>query len=187
MASNTEQNEYNLFIKPSKVEEVLTNKDDKSTEYIILQNNTLHSKHEELKEDIARITTERDELDSLNDNLSRSKSYLQGIAKNQYLLSQERSKQVVYYKDNIEECYNNQMYIHLLSVPYILMILFRILNYKVMVAVMIITMTGQSHLFHKNYKWKKDLPYHPDIIKIDAEIKVLDKSNDHLHELIDNF
>lgn len=179
--------EYNFFIKPTEVDNVIENKDDKSTAYIILQNNTLHSKHQELKEELETIKNERDELESLNENLERSKGCIQGLAKNQYLLSQEKTKQVSYYKKQLNYLYDQNEIIYYMSIPYILLILFHITNMKVSITVMIMTTAAQINHYIKNYNWMKQLTKNNDIKEIEDEIKALDKSNDYLHELIDNY
>lgn len=179
--------EFNLFIKPTEVEDVIANKDDKSTAYIILQNNTLHSKHLEMLEELKEVTNEKDELESLNESLDRSKSCLQGIAKNQYLLSQEKSKQVEYYKRQVNTMYMQSEFLHFLTLPYILLIMFHISNFKILIASVICITTVQINAYYENHLFIKNLSKNEDIKKIEDEIKTLDKSNDHLHELIDNF
>ena len=179
--------EYNIFIKPTEVEDIIANKDDKSTAYIILQNNTLHSKHQHMTEEIQTLTNERDDLESLNDSLERSKGCLQGVAKNQYLLSQEKSKQVEYYRRQVHTCYNQFEMLNALTLPYVLLILFNITNFKVLLTVMLAISTAQVNQYIENTKWMKDLSKNKEIVKIEDEIRSLDKSNDHLHELIDNF
>lgn len=180
--------EYNLFIKPTEIEDVISNKDDKSTAYIILQNNILHSKHLELLIDIKNLNNEKDDLENLNDNLSRGKSCVQGIAKNQYLLSQEKDKEIYYYKKYINELYNDKLKtMHFMCIPYLLIILSNFITYKGQLTLVVLVLSGQLNLYISQNKWKKNIDTHKDIIKITDEIKKLDQSNEHLHELIDNF
>lgn len=180
--------EYQMFIKPSKVESVIADKDDKSTAYIILQNNVLHSKHLDLLEQIEKLTAERDELESLNDSLCKSKAHLQGIAKNQYLLAQERSKLVDHFRKSVDHCFNECMLTHLFTVVFaILCYLATFTNFQFVLAGILVGFTGQVHVIVQSYKWKEELTKNADIVKVFEEIKTLDKSNDHLHQLIDNF
>ena len=179
--------EYNLFIKPTKIDDIIANKDDKSTAYIILQNNTLHTKYQEITQKNTELTSENDELESLNDSLERSKSCLQGVAKNQYLLSQEKTKQVEYYKYQVHNCYDQNKLINILTIPYVLLILFHITNFKVLLTIMIIISSSQINQYIENTKWMKQLTNNENIVKIEEEIKLLDKSNDHLHDLIDSY
>jgi hypothetical protein len=180
--------EYQMFIKPSKVQDVIDNKDDKSTAYIILQNNVLHSKHLDLLEQIEKLTAERDELESINDGLSRSKAHLQGIAKNQYLLSLEKSKLVSHYRASTDYLHRELMLTHLGSIPYVILCyLVTVMSFKFIFAAIVVGFTGQIRLVYDATKWKESLTKGPDIAKVFDEIQSLDKSNDHLHELIDNF
>ena len=61
------------------------------------------------------------------------------------------------------------------------------LNFKIKFAFVIVTFTIQCKTFYKQYIWYKNLHKNEDICEIEKEIKVLDKSSDTLHELVDNF
>ena len=66
------------------------------------------------------------------------------------------------------------------------MALFNVI-FKIKFALIIITCTVQGKIFYKQYMWYKNLHKNEDISEIEKEIKVLDKSSDTLHELVDNF
>ena len=67
------------------------------------------------------------------------------------------------------------------------MLLLRIQSIKIQVAVFIISSTCQMKIAIHDFHWTKDTTKNPDIKKVIKELTDLEKSNDHLHELIDNF
>ena len=180
--------EYSLFIKQSDIDNVTqNNNDDKTTAYIILQNNELHSKFNAITRELSVLTGERDTLDEYNDKLEKGKSHIQGIAKNQYLISQEKSKEIGFYKDCYQFMYSHYLYSSLLHIPYNFLLIFSIFSLKVKIALFFAT---YSFYFNKSidvYKYRKESCTGKKITDIKDELKSLDKSNDHLHELIDNF
>ena len=119
MSIHTNTPEYSLFIKQSDIDNVIqNNNDDKSTAYIILQNNELHSKYSVISKELSEITNEKLDLEDYNDKLEASKSHIQGITKNQYLISQEKSKETAFYKDCYQYMYENYFYSYLYHIPY---------------------------------------------------------------------
>ena len=178
--------EYNLFIKPSTISESVAGKDDKTTEYIILQNNTFISKHIEMLNQLKELKSQNDELEEFNDKLGRSKGCIQGIAKNQYLLNIENTKSIKFYKTQLDICFTSYLYSNIFILPWMVITLFN-LNFKIKFAFVIVTFTIQCKTFYKQYIWYKKLHKNEDICEIEKEIKVLDKSSDTLHELVDNF
>ena len=178
--------EYNFFIKPTEIEETVKNKDDKSTEYIIFQNNVLHSKNNELTQQLNVSIHEKDELEDYSDKLEKSKSFLQGISKNQYLLSREKDKEIVYYKSNIEQSFQMTLMSGIFTVPYVLLLLSNIVDTKIKYAIMIINTTTQLKMMYNNCKWKQFVYKTEELKEIEKEIKELDNSSEYLHDLIDN-
>ena len=178
--------EYNFFIKPNEIEETVKNKDDKTTEYIIFQNNVLHSKNNELTTQMNEMNNEKNELEDYSDKLEKSKSYLQGISKNQYLLSREKDKEIVYYKSKLEQSYDMTLLSGVFTVPYVLLILSNMIGMKVKYAIMVINITTQANMMYTNYKWKQSLYKTEELKEIEKEIKELDHSSEYLHDLIDN-
>ena len=178
--------EYNLFIKPTTISESIAGKDDKTTEYIILQNNTFISQHIDMLSELKEMKAQNDELEEFNEKLERGKGCIQGIAKNQYLLNIEKSKSIKFYKAQLKMCFMNYLYSNIFILPWLIMALFNII-FKIKFALIIITCTVQGKTFYKQYIWYKNLHKNEDIHEIEKEIKVLDTSSDTLHELVDNF
>ena len=188
MNSTTNKPEYSLFIKQSDIDNVIqSSNDDKSTAYIILQNNELHSKYNALSREITELASEKEELEDYNDKLERSKSHIQGITKNQYLISLEKSKETAFYKNCYQYLYINYLESCLLHIPYNFLIIFSIFSFKVKLSIFFIT---YSFFFNRSfdvYKFRKESLTGKKITEIKDELTNLDKSNDYLHELIDNF
>ena len=177
--------EYNLFIKPTTISESIAAKDDKTTEYIILQNNTFISKHIEMLNELKELKSQNDELEEFNENLGRGKGCIQGIAKNQYLLNIEKTKCTKFYKAQMNTCFTHYLYFNIFIFPWLIMTLFN-LNFKIKIALVVITCTIQSKMFYKQYIWYTNLHKNEDLCKIEKEMKILDTSSDTLHNLIDN-
>lgn len=178
--------EYNLFIKPTAISETISGKDDKTTEYIILQNNVFISQHIAMLNELKEMKAQNDELEEFNEKLERGKGCIQGIAKNQYLLNIEKSKCIKFYKTQLNTCFTHYLYSNIFILPWLFIALFNF-NFKIKIAFIVVTLTFQSKMFYKQYMWYTHIHKNNDIMEIEKEIKVLDKSTDTLHELVDNF
>ena len=185
----TNKPEYSLFIKQSDIDNVIQNSnDDKSTAYIILQNNELHSKYSVISKELSELTSEKDDLEDYNDKLERGKAHIQGVTKNQYLISQEKSKMIDFYKNSYQYMFQKYMFQQILiHIPYNFLIVFSIFNLKIKVAIFILTYSIFLNQALDVYKHRKEFRYGNKITDIKDELTNLDKSNDYLHELIDNF
>lgn len=182
MASPTE---YNLFIKPSKIQESINCKDDKSTEYIILQNNTLFTQHLADVKEITDLKAQVEELEEYNGNLERGKTCIQGIAKNQYLLNQEKTKCIDHYKAKLNASITSNMYANCFTIPLLLTCFVNIFAIKAAICVIVATM--QAHFVYKNYLFYKNIEKNESFVETLEQIKNLDKSSETLHDLIDNY
>ena len=180
--------EYSLFIKQSDIDNVIqSSNDDKSTTYIILQNNELHSKFIAISQELGELRNENDELEEYNGKLEKSKAHIQGITKNQYLISQEKSKEINFYKESYQYIWTNCLYSYALHIPYNFLLMFSIFSFKVKFAIFLVTYSYYTNKCIEIYKFRKDFLNGKKITDIKEELQSLDKSNDHLHELIDNF
>jgi hypothetical protein len=177
--------EYNLFIKPSKITETLANKDDKSTEYIIMQNNMLFTQHVAMKEEIQNIKTQFDELEEYNSSLERGKTCIQGIAKNQYLLNIENAKMIIYYKAHITTQFRDIMFSNCNILPFIIACFVNTLAVKISLCIVIVTIQAKTAFVY--YKRFNLLEKTTEFKDLNDKIKKLDKSNETLHDLIDNY
>lgn len=185
MASPNSETQYNLFIKPTKIHESVNGKDDKSTEYIILQNNTLVSQHLEDVKEITSLKNQVDELEEYNNNLERGKQCIQGIAKNQYLLNQEKSKMIEYYTSKLCESMYNTGFSHMYTLPLLLVCFLNVFAVKIAVCIIVFTIQAKSGYIH--YKFYKNIGKEQHFIDSTENMKNLDKSSETLHDLIDNY
>ena len=177
-----------MFIKQSDIENVIQNtNDDKSTAYIILQNNQLHSKYNSISRKLSEITAQKDELEEYGDKLELSKAHIQGIAKNQYLISQEKSKEISFRKNCYQYMLTALLYSYAIHIPYNFLLLFSVFSIKVKVSLFILTYSFYINRIVDLYRFRKEALSGKEITSIEDELRCLDKSNDHLHELIDNF
>jgi hypothetical protein len=178
--------EYNLFIKPSKIEDVLKNKDDKSTEYIILQNNTLVSKHIEYITELSKLKTQNDDLEEYNSTLERGKTCIQGIAKNQYILNQEKTKCIAYYKSKLTSCHIRVLKTNCFTIPLFLICFLDIL-FVLKASLSLVVLTIQLLHCYKQYLFHATIENDKELIYSREKIKQLDNSSETLHDLIDNY
>lgn len=188
MTTNSKPSEYSLFIKQADIDNVIqSSNDDKSTAYIILQNNELHSKYNAISIQLAELTAEKDELEDYNDKLERGKAHIQGVTKNQYMISQEKTKMIDFYKNSYQDMYSHYIYSCALHIPYNILLYFTVFSTKFKVAIFILTYSLYIHRIIDVYKERINVFNGEKITEIKDELQILDKSNDYLHELIDNF
>ena len=102
------------------------------------------------------------------------------------VLNIEKSKSIKFYKAQLKMCFMHYLYSNIFILPWLITALFNV-NFKIKFAFIIITCTVQGKILYKQYMWYTNIHKNEDIIEIEKEIKVLDKSSDTLHELIDNF
>lgn len=86
------ENGVNLFISQQEIDKNVSNKDDSSTAYIILQNNILQDKFEKISKKLYETTSIKDIMEDDNDRLEKAKICLQGYVKNYYTLSNNLNK-----------------------------------------------------------------------------------------------
>ena len=174
--------EFNLFIKQKEIEKIIKSKDDISTAYIILLNNELQSKHQKVSTTFHKLETMKEELEEYNDKLEKSKAHIQGIAKNQYLISQEKTKLITFYKTKFQDTNKQKLLNNLLTIPYLL-ILIRNIQFKTTIALVVIISTYQIQNIIKHFKQYKNIK---DVLEIEDNVKKLDQSNDYIFDIIDN-
>ena len=184
----TKQPEYSLFIKQSDIDNVIqSSNDDKSTAYIILQNNELQSKYSSISKELTALTSEKEEIEDYNDKLERGKAHIQGITKNQYLISQEKTKMIDFYKDRYHFMFYHYLQSYIIHIPYNFLLFFSVFSMKIKFAIFILTYSFYFNHCFDMYNYRKESLSGVVITDINEELQNLDKSNDYLHELIDNF
>lgn len=184
----TKQPEYSLFLKQSDIDGVIqSTNDDKSTAYIILQNNELHTKYSSISRELTELTTEKDELEDYNNKLEMGKAHIQGITKNQYLISQEKTKMIDFHQENYNFMFYQYLYSFLIHIPYNFLLIFSVFSMKIKFAIFVLTYSIYFNHGMDMYKHRKECLNGEKINEIQVELNSLDKSNDYLHELIDNF
>lgn len=72
-----------MFIDTQKVDKVLQHQENKPMEYIIMMNNELQSKYEKEKDEKVNLEKINEELEQEIDNLSKTRTALQGYMKNE--------------------------------------------------------------------------------------------------------
>lgn len=72
-----------MFIDTHKVNKVLQHQENKSMDYIILMNNELQTKYENEKTEKMNLEKQNEELENDIDNLSKTRTALQGYMKNE--------------------------------------------------------------------------------------------------------
>ena len=185
MASPTSSTEYNLFIKPSKILDAVSTKEDKTTEYVILQNNELVSRHIENINTINALKVENEELEEYNSTLERGKTCIQGIAKNQYLLNQEKTKCIAHYQLKLSTCHRHVIHANLFTLPLLICCFVNVFAIKLTVCIILLTMQGKQAIQH--FRFYKRVNTESHFLKTQEKIQELDKSTETLHDLIDNY
>ena len=189
MSSNQVQQEatpVKMFFSSSEIKEKVVPKDDVSTAYIIFQNNELHTKLENVKNDLIEVTTEKDELENEVDSLTKTRTCLQGYVKNEHIIGSNWKKIAMCYHSVLKK-YNKNMNIqYLVNIIFVLLIS-SIINYELRISIAIIYSTSNIYVNYKrgielNKQWLQNV----DILGYQTEIKNLDKSNSYIDELIDN-
>ena len=82
---------------------------------------------------------------------------------------------------------NNLIYAYLLHIPYNFLLIFSVFSIKVKFSIFIATYSFYFNQCIDMYFFRKDFLNGKVITDIKEELQSLDKSNDYLHELIDNF
>lgn len=83
----------NMFFSANGSAQGKTASDKSSEAYIILQNDVLHEKYDTMVKELNEISSEKEDLETDNDRLQKSRICLQGYVKNEYSRAIEYKKQ----------------------------------------------------------------------------------------------
>lgn len=181
---NQTQTPVQLFFANGKNENDIP-KDSSSVSYIIMQNDILHQKYDAMKTELNELKVEKDELEIDNDRLQKSRTCLQGYAKNEFIRATEYKKLNQMYKNAIKLLTHYFYTCNMISIAYIMIPYLSIPFYIVP-----FTTTGilSVHIFII-YKSQKNLQSALEkslIFKSTKEISTIEKSSKLLEDIIDN-
>lgn len=200
--SHNQQNE-NIHIHLSDVnkkskEQIFDNQDHEYLTYVINVNNTLQSKQKEDMLNIHDLEQKIEEMEDEVDSVEKKNSYLKSLLKNFHemnKMSKELSKNNIFIKENIEVSVNFFKYRatkHLRYLETLLMIFlgifyeFYALDYTVNVFIMLVIIVA----FQESTLMNLIIPSFPEKEnknkEIITEISKINKSQDYIHEFIDN-
>jgi hypothetical protein len=171
------EKEYNLVLKQNDIEDNVLKKDNASVAYIIHQNNNILSKYEEIKNDNEELKRNISELEDDNDRMQKSKVYLQGLAKNYSILAKHR---LTIQKHQKKMLFFAFAYICFLQVLSIFLLILQLAKLSMFPFVMI----QFASFAYVSVKYAFKEPKHVDFAK--KEIGIIEKSNDHINDLIDD-
>lgn len=187
VAKKDQTTPISMFFCQSDVEKDIQNKDDKSTAYIIHQNNILQTKYIILLKEFNELKAEKDSLEEDTDKLQKAKTCLQGHVKNEYI----RANNYKLIVENTEHGMNTLIKFvfsgNILSTPMYICVPF--ITDNIFHTLLILLAVVITHVFtiYKGIVNLKRIAYDPDIQKIVLENKEIEKSNTYLEELVDNF
>lgn len=203
MSGTHDQQNENIHIHLSDVnkkskEQIFDNQNGCIENYVITLNNTLQSKQKEDMLNIHDLEQKIEEMEDEIDSLEKKNSYLKSLLKNFHemnKMSKELSKNNIFIKENIEVSVNFFKYRatkHLRYLETLLMIFlgifyeFYALDYTVNVFIMLVIIVA----FQESTLMNLIIPSFPEKEnknkEIITEISKINKSQDYIHEFIDN-
>ena len=176
-----------LFFCQSEVDKHIQNKDDKSTAYIIHQNNILQTKYVDLLNEFNELKAEKDSLEEDNDKLQKAKTCLQGHVKNEYI----RANNYKMIAGNTEKgMYTLIKFMfsgNIVATPMYMAVPFITDNKLYTLMILLTVVTIHATTLYKGLVELKRIAYAANITKIVMDNKEIEKSNTYLEELVDNF
>lgn len=206
-ATSTKFEEYKLVLKKENIDEVLqNNKEDKTTAYLILQNNYLHSVVESMKDQINELKNQNEELEEDNDRLQTSKTYISGLAKNRFEIAVEY-KHIIAKQNEIIDSWERLSYAILTKTIgfhltfYLFAFLYIFYSFAIAQNVsyentlfLVILMTHvvfyvkDIHTIKKRFDSKQMFrQIYDEIAEKEADIQKMESANSYFFELIDNY
>lgn len=176
--------EYNFYMTERELKDNILNKDNSSTEYIILQNNVLQSKYTELIEEKKINEQLLEEKDYDIESLEKSKTCLQGYVKNQYEVI-DNLKNLIVKTEFLSKKWKLHYLISMFLPAPIMILNFVRLPMEFTIGIMIGYITIQLGINFEIIKNAKKKEYELEEIK--ENVNNIDKSNEYLDDLIDNF
>ena len=173
-----------------------------SLNFIILQNDFLHKRVEELQKEFNELQIQKDELEEDNERMEVSKTSLKGYVQNQGEFNKLSKKLVVHYDENLsnltkinnEFVWNVKLFgsaILILELGMILMYIWLTDTINSMPPLLILHVIA-LYIFNEFFKFYMkmldilNIEKHPYVLKIREDMKEARKGNDYLNQLIDN-
>ena len=176
----------NMFFSTNDIKNKVIPKEDKSTSYIIFQNNELHTKLQNLQKEMNEVNEEKTEMENEISSLTRARTCLQGYVKNEFELATNWKFMASSYKDHLIKfekawvisCLFNLLFMVLLSMIGSFSLRITVVSLYIPTTFTLTAM--RIHNLHKgwstNEKNKETL----------EKIEKIDKSNVYIQELVDN-
>jgi len=198
---NPDKQPVNFYFGSLKDSNVLSETKDKHQDYIILQNDFLHKKVEDLQTELFEVRKELEELTEDNESLELSKTSLKGYVQNQGNYSKMSKRLVEHYNQNLSKISKlNDQYVwqaKVFAVSYIVLeiciLIMKLYNREYTNFIMCIMIDCFLYycikeyflIGYKNLISIKDVENHHFVMKIKEEMKEAEKGNDFLGDLID--
>lgn len=176
-----------MYFTTNEIKKDILNKENASTEYIILQNNRLHMYVKTLENSLNDLETEKNNANDEVDSLTKTRTCLQGYMKNEveYAVNWKSVAQI--YNDQLLKYYN--ICIKSLILSYIYMILITICPFQLNIKIPLTTiyMTTLAYYTGKNLTYIYHAHTKCDVLlKLKEEITKIEKNNMYIQDLIDN-
>lgn len=176
----------NMFFSMNDIKNKVIPQDDKSTSYIIFQNNELHTKLETLKKEMTEVNEEKMEMETEIDSLTRSRTCLQGYVKNEFELASNWKFMASSYKDHLEKFEKAWVISGLINLLF--MVLFSMIgSFSLRITAVSLyipttfTLTA-IHIYELHKGWSTDEKNKETL----ESIEKINKSNAYIQDLVDN-
>lgn len=181
--------EIKMFISQPEIDEVMK-KDDQATAYIILQNSVLVQKTMDLIKEKDTIEQEKEELESYNDRLEKTRTCLQGYVRNEHDMVLKYKKLYEFERNMYVEYRNEFMITQIVPIIVFIIGLFGRTIYTLNIyftstvyigflsAYLVIIYSTNEYLYNKRHC--------KEIKEILEDIAKTTQSNTYIDDLIDN-
>ena len=176
----------NMFFSTNEIKKNVIPQEDKSTSYIIFQNNELHTKLEELKKEMIETNEEKNEMETEISSLTRARTCLQGYVKNEFELANNWKQLASSYKEFLVK-FEKGWAISMILNLFFMILVSMIGKYSVRITVTslyipsaFIINANKIRKFHLGWNCDEN---NKELIERNNKI---DKSNIYIEDLIDN-
>jgi len=189
-----EKNKPVNFYFGNGMKEEISKSENKEYNYIIIQNDFLHRKNEELVMENNNLIKNIEELESENESLEKSKTCLKGYIKNSGEYSALSKKLVNYYNENLimfkkkndEFLWDVKVYgAALISVEFIVLVLCFSGFFTIIYTSFLIYFSVYVYTMYNRVIKIKDLDKNGHVLKIKEEMKKAEQGNDYLNDICD--
>lgn len=189
MARGESSTPISMFFCQSDIEKNIQSKDkdkdDKSTQYIIHQNNVLQTKYVNLLKEFNELKAEKDLLEDDNDKLQKSKTCLQGHVKNEYIRANNYKMILKHKSDCLSAFLILSLVYNVIATMYMIIPLLTTDPHYIMASITTVMAVHGVFLYYGMMYFKRTQD--EEVKKLVIEIKEIEDSNKYLEELVDNF